>query len=1035
VYFDSILLLEFLQKSKYSVNNVDNILPSPPELSLLKNNLTFGFAISFNDNSTLVPDEILKKYLVEKVYFVRMLNSINSTTKTKKEISFKPCEKAEFYSKYIDPDKYYSVFSNMRCLNERNFTLMGSYTDEVFQYIEYGIYLNYTTFQEEKMTFANNFFSKNLLEVSIQYFDMSININDYKQPLTMFVNSLFDYIGVSKIKKTNLDFSQFTFNNDAQIFSNTPESETFVKLISDYPYSYDMFDRQPPSKDNDLLMKYFIRSSAQVKIINRSYDKLWTLLANITGITSDVLICIVFVNTFYNKIKFKEELVNNLLKFKDNYNVNESNYSEIKKLKQDYYMIIESANKKIDCFANKKINNNDNTATPSDKFPVASKKRRLTLRTDTDLPKIVSDDSFVFEKQHVRDLNRVEEADEINNISVTTNNQLQHQSHSSSHKINATRVRFQKEEDECKSNLPYCPRIFIENIYEEERNKPQTAIKILKNDNDVNFKYDHAVGNISSTEIKSNEDFQSNKNNLEENSTTKFNNINNFDYNEDSNKDFGAAEQNKEYQKYISSRKTKINDNNVEEEVNKDPYFAFDQLHPFSFTSKFEIPNNVNNDLNILNKTSHKKSENKKSTSIIKEVNNEIKEIPQKFYICKDEKEEVLEINNEEYCNITIEEETNEEKKNKLDIMYSFPTTKDKIKQDIESSGRSDLMKELNFNSNFAANLINKNKRSNLKIHCNNNHNHINNLRLKNCISSNGEKNSITIDETSNKSNAETEQRKENIFKMQYIKESNESFSKKKLHNSSSHNENNLISVPEMNNKNSDTKIISDKRAKTIATADKVIHFNKITNSPEEDIILNGAQEAQETDFIKNQFNYPNANGPLPASADYNIDQESNDENKNNYIDAKKKIQINFNFIEIFCKCFCYASKRNAEKYKLYKQSFKSINDHLNIYFYLKMIQEMDIIKTLVFTNDHIGLLAFIAKPMICKEINSNLNQIYDSKNIKEIFNEELSLENALNIYRSMLKNNKLTEIDHKILKIFNYELDSILEKKSDNKT
>ena len=94
------------------------------------------------------------------------------------------------------------------------------------------------------------------------------------------------------------------------------------------------------------------------------------------------------------------------------------------------------------------------------------------------------------------------------------------------------------------------------------------------------------------------------------------------------------------------------------------------------------------------------------------------------------------------------------------------------------------------------------------------------------------------------------------------------------------------------------------------------------------------------------------------------------------------------------------------------------------------MIQEMEIIKTLIFTNEHIGLLSFVAKPMICHEINSNLYKI-DSNNIKEIFNEELSLENALNFYRSMLTTNReLTELDHKILKIFMFELDSILENK-----
>lgn len=331
------LSIEFFLKTNYNVIPINKILPSPPELPLLHYNLSFAFSLTF-DNNTIIPEEIMKKYIIEKAYFVSLLNS---TKKIKREIKLRSCQKNDLYTKFNDPDLNYSDLINLRCLDDRNLSLLGGFNDQVFQYIEYGIYLNYTSFINEKMSFINNFYGNNLIKVVLKYFEMGIDVDNYSNPLKTYEFNIFKYLCLSKINKVNLDFSLYELQNNDQALFGNPDSTFFLKLGENFGYDYDMFERNPSVTDYNLLLKYYVRSSPNISIVNRTYQKLWDLLANIAGLAGQVLFCIVIINTYYNKFKSKEVLVNNLLKFKENYNISKQKLNELMKLQDEYINIIE----------------------------------------------------------------------------------------------------------------------------------------------------------------------------------------------------------------------------------------------------------------------------------------------------------------------------------------------------------------------------------------------------------------------------------------------------------------------------------------------------------------------------------------------------------------------------------------------------------------------------------------------------------------------------------------------------------------------
>ena len=107
----------------------------------------------------------------------------------------------------------------------------------------------------------------------------------------------------------------------------------------------------------------------------------------------------------------------------------------------------------------------------------------------------------------------------------------------------------------------------------------------------------------------------------------------------------------------------------------------------------------------------------------------------------------------------------------------------------------------------------------------------------------------------------------------------------------------------------------------------------------------------------------------------------------------------------------------------MYDYSYRSINHQLNIYFYLKIIQEIDVIKSLIFNTEQINLINFIAKPVI-----SNDFEEVNSGQIQQIFKNELDINNVLDNYKKILNINKLEEIDHKLIRILNYEFNNLID-------
>jgi len=150
--------------------------------------------------------------------------------------------------------------------------------------------------------------------------------------------------------------------------------------------------------------------------------------------------------------------------------------------------------------------------------------------------------------------------------------------------------------------------------------------------------------------------------------------------------------------------------------------------------------------------------------------------------------------------------------------------------------------------------------------------------------------------------------------------------------------------------------------------------------------------------------------------------------NEKLYDNEGNSVIFDFSVFHIFCKTLFNCSKYRKDRMILYEKAFDSVDNNLNIFFYLKFIQELSVMKKALFSNEETKIIDFIAKPMISEEDNE------ENVKGKEIIQDKLMYEKNLNevlkAYELTLKKKAINDNGKNLLKLFNDELKSIYSSK-----
>ena len=328
--------IPFINRKNYSIVYYTMNLSATKVINFQesKSNFAIGLTCEGNPNEKIPFTDLLR---LESRYSKYIKSSNGSFVREREVLKTHSCTYADFYNKY-DSQVDYLGLQRYQCIDDNNYSIEGVYADQIFSYFDFSVTAmdNSTKILNE----LDRFLFQNDCKFNLVYTDIIIDLDNYKNPTTQFLNNIFIQLNPTLLVKRNMYFMNQYFSDDDYliwIFTENDESKVLA-LYSRYEeyYLYKGFNRSQTLVDDYLAYaRIFMRSDLRKTDIKRKYQKLMEFYADASSLLIalyDVLYIIFgFINNFYAH----HSLAKRLFFFKEledhNFHIFEKN-KEIKEL-------------------------------------------------------------------------------------------------------------------------------------------------------------------------------------------------------------------------------------------------------------------------------------------------------------------------------------------------------------------------------------------------------------------------------------------------------------------------------------------------------------------------------------------------------------------------------------------------------------------------------------------------------------------------------------------------------------------------------
>ena len=307
---------EFVKRKNFTINY---IYGPPKAINFQKQGFNFAYSLNYDSNNSFIDHKIVS--FIKATCFLTTIRNSNINDKIRIALIPKNCEEKDLFDK-IDTKDFNSLQLNkFTCfqINE-SIQIEGSSSDPIYQYIELGISINDMIFNSGNFSSIQEFLAINPVKMILNWIDTTIDVNNYTNPISNFIESNVVYLDFSIVKKINMDYSTIQFSTDNNYLIKNQITSNNITYSKDQ--SYELFVNDRIISNESLFVKFFLRSSQSCDIIERNYQKLNTFLANFGGIVSNLLLILFIFVKFLNEFWANQEVLNNIIKFSDHLKIN-----------------------------------------------------------------------------------------------------------------------------------------------------------------------------------------------------------------------------------------------------------------------------------------------------------------------------------------------------------------------------------------------------------------------------------------------------------------------------------------------------------------------------------------------------------------------------------------------------------------------------------------------------------------------------------------------------------------------------------------
>ena len=296
--------IPFMDRKNYTIVYYTMNLAATEEVGLFASESNFAVGLNCENNDE--EKEIITNLLDLKGRYISYVKSRDSSYKKyPTQLDLHKCTYDDFYNKFDKQIDYLGV-TKFECVENKENTIQGIYADQVFSYFEFSVVAKNGS--KELTDEITRFLFHNDCKFQFVYTDIIIDLDNYKNPVTQYLNEIFIQLNPSLFIKRNIYFmNQYFSNDDYLMFVFSDGDPTEIKPLNSRYEEYALYKGMTRFEDKpveyDFYSKIYIRADLKRTVIKRKYQKFMEFYADASSLLIAIyaILDIIFnyVNTFY----------------------------------------------------------------------------------------------------------------------------------------------------------------------------------------------------------------------------------------------------------------------------------------------------------------------------------------------------------------------------------------------------------------------------------------------------------------------------------------------------------------------------------------------------------------------------------------------------------------------------------------------------------------------------------------------------------------------------------------------------------------
>ena len=281
-----ICLISFINRNNISVIQYSKELFETENLSFSNDTSSFAVGLQCDDY-----DDSLGKLgdLFELQFnYIQRIKVNGTIVKNKTTLPLHICTYDDFHKDLKDDLDVNQITTDYYCPDEKNHSIKGIITDEVFSFYELILLTRKDKYKEKYFKVISSYDCK----FNLYFSDVSIDVTNITHPINYYLNNIFIQLATIFFKKVDTYFNIKSFKDDENLFYNRPEKTKYLTYVRKELYDVYFGENRYEVKSQDYkkYAKYFIKADKTQTIIERKCEKFAEMVASTASILSGVLL-------------------------------------------------------------------------------------------------------------------------------------------------------------------------------------------------------------------------------------------------------------------------------------------------------------------------------------------------------------------------------------------------------------------------------------------------------------------------------------------------------------------------------------------------------------------------------------------------------------------------------------------------------------------------------------------------------------------------------------------------------------------------